>query len=39
MKGIKMRGQAFIVYKDVASAIASMKALQGYPFFDKPIVS
>lgn len=31
-----MRGQAFIVYKDVASASNALRNLQGYPFYDKP---
>lgn len=37
-KNIKMRGQAFIVFKDVNSATAALKALNGFNFFDKPMV-
>ena len=38
LKTPKTRGQAFIVYKELASAVAAMRALQGYPFFDKSLV-
>lgn len=31
------RGQAFVVFKETASAIAAMRALQGYPFLDKSL--
>lgn len=34
-----MQGQAFVVYKELSSAIAAMRALQGYPFFGKSLVS
>jgi len=37
-KTLKMRGQAFVVFKEVASATAAMRAMQGFPFFDKPMV-
>lgn len=33
MKTPKMRGQAFIVFKEISSAAAAMRALQGYPFW------
>ena len=32
-----MRGQAFIVYKELPCAVAAMRALQGYPFFGKAL--
>ena len=35
LKTAKCRGQAFIVFKEVASAVAAMRSLQGYPFFEK----
>lgn len=35
LKTPKCRGQAFIVFKEVASAVAAMRSLQGYPFFEK----
>lgn len=39
MKTMKMRGQAFIVFKEIGSATNAIRALQGFPFFDQPIVS
>ncbi|KAG5517871.1 hypothetical protein PMAC_000325 [Pneumocystis sp. 'macacae'] len=35
LKTMKMRGQAHIVFRDVASATAAMRALQGFIFFGK----
>ncbi len=32
------KGQAFIVYKELASAVNAMRSLQSYPFFNKPMV-
>eukprot|EP00700_Malawimonas_jakobiformis_P000882 EC719755.1.p3 GENE.EC719755.1~~EC719755.1.p3 ORF type:complete len:65 (+),score=11.35 EC719755.1:218-412(+) len=37
MKTLKMRGQAFVVFKDVASAANAMRQMQGFPFYDKPL--
>lgn len=37
MKTEKLRGQAFIVYKDIGSAVGAMRSLQGYPFLDKSL--
>lgn len=34
----KMRGQAFIVFKEVAEATAAKNNLGGYPIFGKPMV-
>ncbi|KAJ3065305.1 hypothetical protein HDU98_011330 [Podochytrium sp. JEL0797] len=31
------RGQAFVVFRDVASATAAMRALQGFPFFERAL--
>lgn len=36
-KTAKARGQAFIVFKDLSSAIVAMRSLQGYPFYDKSL--
>ena len=36
-KGIKLRGQAWIVFQDAASATNAMKAKQGFVFHDKPM--
>jgi len=35
---MKMRGQAFIVYREITEATKAMRSLQGFPLFDKPIV-
>jgi RNA recognition motif-containing protein len=32
-----MRGQAWVAFADVAQATAAMRALQGFPFYDKPM--
>eukprot|EP00128_Syssomonas_multiformis_P015200 Colp12_sorted_trinity150504_noHs@12779 len=37
LKTVKMRGQAFVVFQDVASATNAMRSMQGFPFFEKPI--
>ena len=34
----KMRGQAFVVFKEVAEAAAAKNNLNGYPIFGKPMV-
>jgi U2 small nuclear ribonucleoprotein B'' len=39
MKTPLRRGQAFIVFKEISGAVAAMRALQGYPFFGKSLVS
>jgi len=37
IKGIKMRGQAFIVYDDIQNSTAALRSLQGINFYDKPM--
>jgi RNA recognition motif-containing protein len=37
LKTLRMRGQAFVVFKDIASATHAMRAMQNFPFFDKPM--
>jgi U2 small nuclear ribonucleoprotein B'' len=37
LKTMKMRGQAFIVYREITEATKAMRSLQGFPLFDKPI--
>jgi hypothetical protein len=37
-KTLKMRGQAFVVFKEVAHATAALRAMQSFPFYDKPMV-
>ena len=38
LKTPKMRGQAHVVFQDVAQATAAMRALQGFDFYGKPLV-
>ena len=37
LKTLKMRGQAFIVYRDVRSATSALRSLQGFVFREKPL--
>lgn len=37
-KTLKHKGQAWLVFKDVASATAAVEKMQGFPFYDKPMV-
>uniref|UniRef100_A0A4W5RA62 Small nuclear ribonucleoprotein polypeptide B2 n=1 Tax=Hucho hucho TaxID=62062 RepID=A0A4W5RA62_9TELE len=37
MKTMKMRGQAFVVFKELASATNALRQLQGFPFYNKPM--
>ncbi|KAL6299727.1 RNA-binding domain-containing protein [Sparassis latifolia] len=37
LKGQKMRGQAFLVFADLAGATAAMRACEGIVFYDKPM--
>lgn len=39
LRTMKMRGQAHIVYRDVQTATQAMRALQGFEFFGREIVS
>uniref|UniRef100_A0A0A9Z0Q7 U1 small nuclear ribonucleoprotein A n=1 Tax=Lygus hesperus TaxID=30085 RepID=A0A0A9Z0Q7_LYGHE len=39
LKTLKMRGQAFVIFKDVASASNALRSMQGFPFYEKPMVS
>jgi hypothetical protein len=39
LKTLRLRGQAWIVFADVAAATNAKNTMQGFPFFDKPIVS
>jgi U2 small nuclear ribonucleoprotein B'' len=33
-----MRGQAFVVFQDLASSTAALRALDGFIFYEKPLV-
>lgn len=35
---LKMRGQAFVIFKEVNSASNALRSMQGFPFYDKPMV-
>lgn len=37
-KSLKLRGQAFIVFRDISSATTALKALQNFGFYDKAMV-
>ena len=36
-KSLKMRGQAFVIFKEVTSATNALRSMQGFPFYDKPM--
>ncbi|KPP59033.1 hypothetical protein Z043_123091 [Scleropages formosus] len=37
LKTMKMRGQAFVVFKELSSATNALRQLQGFPFYNKPM--
>lgn len=37
IKGVKMRGQAFIVFDDIQNSTVALRSLQGVSFFGKPM--
>jgi U2 small nuclear ribonucleoprotein B'' len=39
LKSKKMRGQAFLVFTDLAGATSAMRACEGMTFYDKPMAS
>lgn len=34
-----MNGQAFVIFKDITSSTNALRAMQGFPFYDKPMVN
>ncbi|XP_034489854.1 U1 small nuclear ribonucleoprotein A isoform X2 [Drosophila innubila] len=34
---LKMRGQAFVIFKEIGSASNALRTMQGFPFYDKPM--
>lgn len=38
LKTLKMRGQAFVIFKDIQSSTNALRSMQGFPFYDKPMV-
>lgn len=39
MRTHRLRGQAWVVFSDVTAATNALTSMQGFPFFDKPMVS
>lgn len=37
LKTLRMRGQAFVVFRDIESATQAVRQMQGFPFYDKPM--
>lgn len=37
LKTLKMRGQAFVIFKEIASGTNALRSMQGFPFYDKPM--
>lgn len=37
-KSFRLRGQAFIIFRDIDSSVKALKTMQGFPFYDKPMV-
>lgn len=37
LKTLKMRGQAFVIFKEISSATNAIRSMQGFPFYDKPM--
>lgn len=37
-KTLKHKGQAWVVFDDVSSATNALRQMQGFPFYDKPMV-
>jgi len=37
LKTLRMRGQAFIVFKDLSAATNARRSMQNFPFYDKPM--
>ncbi|KAJ0178499.1 hypothetical protein K1T71_006322 [Dendrolimus kikuchii] len=37
LKSLKMRGQAFVIFKEISNATVALRSMQGFPFYDKPM--
>ncbi|XP_026464016.1 U1 small nuclear ribonucleoprotein A [Ctenocephalides felis] len=37
LRTLKMRGQAFVIFKEIASSTNALRSMQGFPFYDKPM--
>ena len=38
-KTLKHKGQAWVIFEEVSSATEALKRMQGFPFYDKPMVT
>ena len=38
LKTYRLRGQAWVVFADIRSAGEAIRTMQGFPFFEKPMV-
>lgn len=38
LKTLRLRGQAWVVFTDTAASTNALRTMQGFPFFDKPMV-
>ncbi|XP_036011331.1 U1 small nuclear ribonucleoprotein A-like [Mus musculus] len=36
-QSLKMRGQSFVIFKEVSSTINALRSMQGFPFYGKPM--
>lgn len=36
-RSLRMRGQAFVIFKELGSATNALRSMQGFPFYDKPM--
>lgn len=36
-KSFRLRGQAFIIFREIESAAKALRTMQGFPFYDKPM--
>ncbi|XP_060695395.1 U2 small nuclear ribonucleoprotein B'' isoform X1 [Hemiscyllium ocellatum] len=37
LKTMKMRGQAFVIFKEITCATSALRQIQGFPFYGKPM--
>lgn len=37
LRNLKMRGQAFVIFKEIPNATSALRTMQGFPFYDKPM--
>uniref|UniRef100_A0A8C3N6G8 U1 small nuclear ribonucleoprotein A n=1 Tax=Geospiza parvula TaxID=87175 RepID=A0A8C3N6G8_GEOPR len=36
-RSLRLRGQAFVIFKEMSSATNALRSMQGFPFYDKPM--